>query len=46
MEAASKIILDDDEVLDVQAAALQSYILYLEANSVKALGAGGLLSQS
>lgn len=34
MEAASKIILDDDEGLDVQAAALQIYLLSLEAHSV------------
>ena len=36
MEAASKIIFDEDEDLDIQAAALQSYLLSLEANSVKA----------
>lgn len=38
MKATSKIIFDDDEDLDVQAAALQSYLLSLEARSVK-LGA-------
>lgn len=44
MEAASKIIFDFDEGLDIKAAALQRYVLTLEANSVKfsALGAGDL----
>lgn len=38
MEAATKIIFDDDEDLDVQSAALQSYISSPEAHKVK-LGA-------
>lgn len=43
MEAASEIIFDDDEDLDVQDAALQSYLLSLESQSVKlgAMAAGG-----
>ena len=40
MEAASKIIFDDDEDLEIQAAALQNYLLALEANTVKASTSG------
>lgn len=35
MEAASNLIFDDDEDLDIQAVALKSYLLSLEANAVK-----------
>lgn len=35
MEAASKIVFDDDEDLDIQAAAFQSCLLSLEAKPVK-----------
>lgn len=35
MEAASNVIFDDDEELDVQASALHGFLLSLEANSVK-----------
>lgn len=44
MEAASKIIFDDDEDLYVQDAPLQSYLLSLEATYVKAsaMSSGGL----
>lgn len=35
LEAASKIIFDDDEDLDIQAALLQNYLLSLEENFVK-----------
>lgn len=38
MEAVSKIIFDDDKDLDVQASAVKSYLLSLEAHSVE-LGA-------
>lgn len=42
MEAAFKISFDDDKDLDVKTAALQSYLLSLEANSVNsgAIGTG------
>ena len=39
MEAAAKIVFDDDADLDVQATALQTYLQTLEANTVKAMGA-------
>lgn len=35
VEAASKIIFDDDKNLGIQSAALQSYLISLEAHSVK-----------
>lgn len=35
MEAASKIIFDDEEDIDVQNTALQNYLMSLEAHSVK-----------
>lgn len=38
MEAASKIIFDDDKDLDIQAAALQSYLSNLEAQPCKCYG--------
>lgn len=44
IEVASTIIFDDNEDIDVQAEALQNYLLSLEAQSVKmgAMAAGGI----
>lgn len=35
MDAAANIIFNDDEDLDIQAEAVQSYLLLLESNTVK-----------